>query len=165
MFRTESSSTTSSSPTRARLLIVDRFSCVDALLEPRPPTPTTSPYSVSTTHERLAPVLRSPAWTIPGDTPIARLDLIPFHVSADFELLGPMPAAYLTAGTVRPAGGPRYRYSGERWDTLGMLTTVSIDVYLTLVRQVDGTVVRADTYRAHPEYQASALPYWRSHPA
>src|SRR4051812_3880578 len=126
------STTDSGSVSSTRLLVVDQFGSVNALIETRPPKSATSPYSVSTTQEPLVSILSSPAWNISGDTPIARLDAIPFHVSTDFVLLGPMPAAYLAAGTVRPATGPRFRYSGERWDTLGMLTSVSIDVYLTL---------------------------------
>lgn len=85
-------------------------------------------------------MLRQSIWHVPPDTPLARLDLLTYHQGHDFLLRGSLPDASLPAGAIRPPTGPRRTYRGERWDTLGMLTSVSIDVYLALVSQIGGVV-------------------------
>lgn len=126
--------------TTARMLLVEPLGYVDALLETPPPHPTRSRFSHAHTDAPLQSVLRRALWHVPPDTPIARLDLLPYHQGHDFLLRGPMPEASLPTGAIRPPTGSRRTYRGERWDTLGMLTSVSIDVYLALVSQVGGTV-------------------------
>jgi hypothetical protein len=119
---------------------VEPIGCVDILLETRPPHPARSRFSHAHTDESLESVLRRTIWHIPPDTPLVRLDLLPYHEGHDFLLRGPLPDAALPAGAIRPPTGPRRTYRGERWDTLGMLTSVSIDVYLALVSQIGGVV-------------------------
>ncbi len=107
-----------------------------------------SPFSHAHTDESLQAVLHRGLWHVPPDTPTARLDLPPHHEGHDFKLRGPMPNASLPAGTLCPPTGPRRIYRGDRWDTLGMITTVSIDVYLALVCHAGGVVALTSTLTA-----------------
>ncbi|ALG06328.1 hypothetical protein AOZ06_04775 [Kibdelosporangium phytohabitans] len=71
---------------------------------------------------------------------MARLDALDRHVESQFMLSGPMVAAFLPRGTVWSESRRLTPYQGQVWDRIGMLSFVSIDVYLNLVCQVGGTV-------------------------
>ena len=112
-----------------------------ALTETQPARPPHSAYGIATIYQSLPAFLADPGigMVVPADTPVACLDALGPQARTEFAVLGPLPGVELPRGTIASSGNRR-SYRGEHWSQLGMLTPVSIDVYLHLVCQAGGTV-------------------------
>lgn len=126
---------TSATTYTALLITVSAMGTVSCEVREDPKPSYTTGYSTWSTYRDLAELLARTDLVIPKGTPIKRFDLADYSEVARFAVRGPMDAADLPANTVHKLGGRPEPYNGERWDEVGSLARVSLDVYLRLVEQ------------------------------
>lgn len=127
--------------TTVQLVIVRASSHLHALLVAGHNQRRHAHHTVITVYQTLTGFLNE--HNVPADTPVARLDVLDPQLENDFTVSGPMPATFLPVGTVSPPERTVMPYRGQPWHELGMLSYVSIDVYLSLACQVGGTICLA----------------------